>query len=198
MTGRMMMGAALVAAALCGGALGQSAAQTSEPERLAALSGIWASPAPEPWYGGWGTREFRFEDGRWGLVFTHALDREMRQHSFVFRTEGPWRLGQPSAVVPGAFEAVFDEERKLVTLMTGDPRLIAAFGFAACSLVTGVEVDISDRGCAGWKPVAQCREDHDLLALSAEGLHFGVRPRDNDMCTPDRRPTALLPAVVPR
>jgi hypothetical protein len=57
-------------------------------------------------------------------------------------------------------------------------------------------VDISDRGCAGWKRVAQCREDHDLLALSAEGLHVGVRPRDNDMCPPDRPPTALLPAMV--
>jgi len=59
-------------------------------------------------------------------------------------------------------------------------------------------VDISERGCAGWKPVADCAEDHDLLALGPQGLQFGVRPRDNDMCTPDRRPTALLPAVVPR
>lgn len=29
-------------------------------------------------------------------------------------------------------------------------------------------------------------------------LYFGVRPADNNMCTADRRPTALLPAVAKR
>ena len=38
----------------------------------------------------------------------------------------------------------------------------------------------------------------DLLALDASGLRFGVRPPDNDMCTPDKTPTALLPAVIRR
>jgi hypothetical protein len=162
---------------------------------LANLHGSWSSPAPEPWYGGWGTRRFTFEDGRWSLVFTHALDAAMARPTFVFRTHGPYRIGAESAAVPGAFEAVFGEEAKLVTLMTIDAAVIAAFGFAGCGLMPGVEVDVSARGCAGWKPVADCGEDHDLLALSAEGLHFGVRPRDNDMCTAARRPTALLPAV---
>jgi hypothetical protein len=46
--------------------------------------------------------------------------------------------------------------------------------------------------------VADCGTDHDLLALDATGLRFGQRPMDNDMCTPDRRPTALLGPVVAR
>ncbi len=51
--------------------------------------------------------------------------------------------------------------------------------------------------CAGWKPVSECREDHDLLAISAAGLQFGVRAaRQTNMCTADRRPTALLQPVV--
>jgi hypothetical protein len=172
------------------------AAAADDRAALANLHGTWSSPAPEPWYGGWGTRRFTFEAGRWSLVFTHALDAAMTRPSFVFRTHGPYTVGAESAAVPGAFEAVFGEEAKLVTLMTSDAAVIAAFGFAGCGLVPGVEVDVSARGCAGWKPVAECGEDHDLLALGAAGLHFGVRPRDNDMCTAARRPTALLPAVV--
>jgi hypothetical protein len=187
------------AACLVACCLGTAAAQQPhQPDRAAleTLAGVYASPAPEPWYGGFGTRAFSFRDGQWSLVFTHALDPGMQRRTFVFRTHGPYRLGPPSAAVPGAFEAVFVEDAKLVTLLTDDPALVRAFGFEACGLTPGVEVDVSLRGCAGWKPVAVCREDHDLLALSPAGLHFGVRPRDNDMCTPDRRPTALLPAVV--
>ncbi len=46
-------------------------------------------------------------------------------------------------------------------------------------------------------PVAVCPEDHDLLAIDDAGaLRFGVRPPDNDMCTADKRPTALPPAVI--
>ncbi len=198
MCGGTMRAMALAAAWLL--TAGTALAGDAPPERarLQALSGVWESPAPEPWYGGWGTRRFSFRDGHWELVFAHALDQAMQRPTFVFRTHGPYRVGAPSAVVPGAFEAVFFEDRKLVTLMTADPRLVQTFGFAGCGLEEGREVDVSERGCANWKPVSACPEDHDLLAPAGAGLRFGVRPRDNDMCTADRRPTALLPPVMPR
>lgn len=163
---------------------------------LERLDGVYASTAPEAWYGGFGTRTFTFENGRWGLTFTHALDPAMEHKTFRFRTEGTFDVGKPSTTVPGAFETVFHEDVKHVTLLMTDPKLIAAFGFAGCGLKPGVEVDVSSTGCAGWKPVAVCGEDHDLLAIDAAGLYFGVRPADNDMCTPDKRPTALLQPVV--
>ncbi len=163
---------------------------------LESLSGVYASSAPEPWYGGYGTRRFSFENGKWSLVFTHALDPDMRRRTFEFRTDGPYRIEAASRVVPGAFDAVFFEDTKRVTLLTDDPGLVQAFGFASCGLRLNVEVDISIPGCAGWKPVSVCREDHDLLAIDAAGLYFGVRPRDNDMCIPERRPKALLMPVV--
>jgi hypothetical protein len=163
---------------------------------LETLTGTYASPAPEPWYGGHGTRRFTFGNGQWSLIFAHALDAQMQRPTFRFRTEGPYRIGAPSAAVPGAFEAVFFEDVKFVTLLTDDAALIRALGFEGCGLIPHQEVDISVTGCANWKPVAQCREDHDLLALDATGLRFGVRRRDNDHCTAANRPTALLPAVV--
>ena len=189
---------ALLAAALMAASTTtvSSANEFGPRTELETLSGIYASSAPEPWYGGYGTRKFTFENGRWSLVFTHALDPEMRTRTFEFRTEGPYRVGAESRVVPGAFDTVFFEDIKRVTLLAGDPKIVEAFGFTNCRLVLNVEVDVSAAGCAGWKPVSVCREDHDLLAISAAGLFFGVRPRDNDMCTPEKRPTALLMPVI--
>ena len=162
--------------------------------QLEALSGVYASSAPEPWYGGYGTRRFTFERGRWALTFVHALEPQMTQRTFQFRTEGPYRVGAPSTAVPGAFDAVFGYDAKYVTLLTADEGLGGLF--AGCGLKLNVEVDISKTGCASWKPVAQCAEDHDLLAMDAKGVYFGVRARDNDMCTPEKRGTALLRPVV--
>jgi hypothetical protein len=156
------------------------------------------SPAVEEWYGGYGTREFVFADGQWSLTFTHALDPAMTMRTFQFRTGGAYRVGEPSPAVEGAFHTVFDEDWKHVTLLTPVPEIVAGMGMADCGLTVNLETDISDTGCAAWPPVAVCGEDHDLLALTDAGLHFGVRPADNDMCTADRTPTALLPAVVLR
>ena len=177
--------------------LGASHAEDfADRETLQTLRGSYASAAPEPWYGGYGTREFTFGDGRWSLVFTHALDPDMRMRTFQFLTEGPYSVGEPSAAVPGAYEGDFGEEVKRVRLLMEDPQLIAAFGMADCGLVPGEAVDISGTGCASRKPVAECGTDHDILAMDEAGIYFGERPEDNDMCTPERRPAALLMPVV--
>lgn len=173
-------------------------AGSSDAAALQTLHGTYVSPTVEEWYGGYGTREFVFADGHWSLIFTHALDPQMTMRTFQFRTGGAYRVGDASRTVDGAFETVFDEDWKHVTLLTDAPEIVAGMGMADCGLTVNLETDISDSGCAAWKPVAVCGEDHDLIALSNEGLHFGQRPADNDMCTADKRPTALLPAVVAR
>jgi hypothetical protein len=173
-------------------------AGSQEAVAIQTLHGTYVSSSVEDWYGGFGTREFIFADGRWSLIFTHALDLAMTMRTFQFRTGGAYRIGDPSPVVDGAYEAVFDEDWKHVTLLTDVPEIVAGMGMADCGLTVNLETDISVTGCAAWRPVADCGQDHDLLALSDEGLHFGQRPADNDMCTADKRPRALLPAVVAR
>lgn len=173
-------------------------AETADAATLSALVGTYESAGAEPWYGGYGTREFVFSNGTWSLTFIHALDPDMTQRTFQFRTGGNYTVGAPSRDVPGAFRTRFDEDWKHLTLLTSDPALAQAFGMADCNLTVNLEADISETGCAAWRPVAVCGEDHDLFALDATGLRFGVRPQDNDMCTEDKTPTELLPAVVRR
>ncbi len=170
----------------------------ADPAAVMALHGTVRGPRAEPSYGGFGTREFVFADGHWSLTFVHALDPAMTQRTFQFRTGGAYRVAGPSAAVPGTWHTVFGEDWKHLTLLTTVPELAAAMGLADCGLTVNLEADISASGCAVWRPVSECGQDHDLLALSPEGLHFGVRPADNDLCTADRVPTALLPAVVAR
>jgi hypothetical protein len=191
----MPASALVVAACLAGPALSQDDGGRAA---LESLHGTYHSAAVEPWYGGFGTREFVFADGQWSLTFIHALDPGMTQRTFRFRTGGGYAVQAPVAAVPGAFHTIFDEDWKHLTLLTPVPEIAAAMGMADCGLTVNLEADISDTGCAAWRPVADCGQDHDLLALSAEGLHFGQRPADNDMCTVARLPTALLPAVVAR
>ena len=113
---------------------------------LATLSGTWTSMQSESWYGACGTREFRFDDGRWSLRFTLALDPAMQAKVFEFRTGGPYYIAQASKTVPGVFEAVFMEEGKHLTLRTRDPKLVQALGLASCGLEADVEKDISVQG----------------------------------------------------
>jgi hypothetical protein len=60
-----------------------------------------------------------------------------------------------------------------------------------------IEQDISAKGCSAWKSVAECPADYDLLSLDRDGkLYFGNRPQDIDICSPEKRPKSLTPAVV--
>jgi len=165
--------------------------------QLQTLDGTYTDPAPYVYGQAFGHRTFTFEDGRWALTFTLGLDPELTMPVFTFRTEGEYSVLGASSIVHGAFEAVFTEESKYLTLRTSDASLAEAFGLAGCGLVTDIEKDISATGCSLWASVADCGEDHDLLHLDAEGrLSFGVRPPDNNMCSPDRRPTSLTPPVT--
>ncbi|WP_375550853.1 hypothetical protein [Rhodophyticola porphyridii] len=165
-------------------------------EDLLAVTGTFRSAAPEEWYGGYGTREFTFADGQWHLIFTHALDPAMTIRTFQFRTGGPFEIREPSAAVSGAYHGVFHEDWKHVTLLTDNAEIVAGMGMAECGLTYNLETDISETGCGHWLPVAECGEDHDLFAMDEKGVYFGVRPRDNNMCTADRTPTALLSVVA--
>lgn len=42
----------------------------------------------------------------------------------------------------------------------------------------------------------RCAADFDLVARSGDRLRFGARPADNDLCTADKRPTALRPMIL--
>ena len=164
---------------------------------LESLSGTYQDIEPYPYGDAFGQRVFTFDQGKWTLVFTLGLDPNLENQVFQFRTYGAYNIVSASSIVENAFNAEFGEDAKLLTLKTDNPQLIEAFGFANCGLTPFEEKDISESGCSLWKPVQECPIDYDLLSLDSDGLlYFGQRPADNDMCSADKRPTSLTPAVT--
>lgn len=166
-------------------------------KKLENLSGTYADPQPYQYGQAFGERIFTFDKGKWTLHFTLALDPEMKMQVFQFRTFGTYKVQEKSDKVANTYHAVFYEEKKFLTLKTSDANLTNAFGFTPCNMTKDLEQDVSEKGCSAWKSVADCPGDYDLLSLDQEGkLYFGQRPQDNDMCSPDKRPTKLTPPVV--
>ena len=172
--------------------------KSSDKQALENLNGTYADPQGVDWgQGTFGKRKFTFNNGKWSLKFIMALDPQLKNQIFVFRTVGTYSVLDKSKSVTDAYNAVFIEDKKFVTLKTDIPDIIKGFGLVGCDLTKDIEKDISESGCSLWKSVADCSEDHDLLKMDADGkLYFGVRPHDNDMCTEDKRPKSLTPAVV--
>lgn len=188
---------ALVAIASIAFTFTNKAANNNLKSKLENLLGTYADPQPYAYGKAFGKRVFTFNKGKWTLHFTLALDPEMKMQVFQFRTFGTYKVQDKSTKVPNTYNAVFYEEKKLLTLKTSDENLINAFGFKPCHMTKDVEQDVSEQGCSVWKSVAECPGDYDLLSLDKEGkLYFGNRPQDNNMCSPDKRPSALTPPVV--
>lgn len=165
--------------------------------KLENLSGTYADLIPYNYGQAFGKRVFTFDKGKWTLDFTLSLDPEMKMQVFKFTTFGTYKVQNKSTKIADTYEAVFFEENKFLTLKTSDENLINAFGFTPCNLAVDVEQDVSVKGCSGWKSVKECPGDYDLLSLDKEGrLYFGTRPQDNDMCSPEKRPTSLTPPVT--
>lgn len=116
--------------------------------KLETLSGTYADAKPYAYGQAWGQRVFTFDKGKWTLNFTLALDPELKIQVFQFRTFGTYQVQDKSSKVADTYNAVFYEEKKLLTLKTSDENLIKAFGFAPCQLTKDVEQDVSEKGCS--------------------------------------------------
>ncbi|MFT3768956.1 MAG: hypothetical protein QM820_26245 [Minicystis sp.] len=107
-----------------------------------------------------------------------------------------------SAKVEGASEGVFSFDTRTITPKA---QAFADFldtldGCGAGAWKVDTAGDIFASGCAalGSYPAAMCPADYDVVKVSADALQFGARPADNNMCTADKRPTALSQDVLHR
>lgn len=163
------------------------------------LAGRWESPCVDPGTGQAFRLRFDLTAATWGLDYESFGDAACAAPALVVRIEGPYTVTGPSAAVPEAHEARFAFARKTVTPHSAGA---AAFLGQACgggSFTAGTATDISG-GCPGlgMHPIASCAADYDVVAREGDQLRFGARPADNDMCTEDRRPTALSPILLAR
>jgi len=173
----------------CGGANSRDDEPAPASDELA---GLWVSNCIDPGNGQGFTLAFDLTDSTWALDYTAFADAACGTRTLTAHIEGPYTLGAVSAVAPETREGEFGFSRKTVT-----PHNEGAAGFLpqACgggTFTVGAPTDIT-AGCPGLGayPIADCPTDHDIVTVVDDVLHFGARPADNDMCSPEKRPTAL-------
>jgi hypothetical protein len=179
------------------GAGGAAGAPAAAPD----LTGAWASACVAPEQGSPFTLAFDIGRDAWALDYRVYGDPGCRAPLFVVRIEGPYELTGPSAAVPGAYEGRFGFTKKTITPLAASAVdfLQSANGCGGEGWAENVATDVAG-GCPnlGQYPLADCGADYDLVERRGDELRFGNRPADNDMCTPDERPTALGPLVLRR
>jgi hypothetical protein len=196
-TQRLLLGLLLVA----GGAGCRTAGAPASPDAANApqLAGGWRSdclPSPQADGSKQSIRlDFQLTAARWDLDYVTHGDDACAAPLVTVHIAGPYTLERPSAQVDGAWEARFGFDAKTIRPEVDGLRdhLNSLEGCGGADFQTGVAQDVYAAGCPafGQYPRSSCAADFDLVKLDGDALHFGARPADNNMCSPERRPTAL-------
>lgn len=94
----------------------------------------------------------------------------------------------------GAFEGKFGITKKTITPHNPDAaKYLNNIGGSVTGFEANIARDISESGFApfGQYPISKVNADYDIFKLDGDKLYFGDRPADNDMSTPEKRPTKL-------
>lgn len=120
---------------------------------------------------------------------------------FVTLAEKATYVARPTSRADGAAE--LDVTRTAMTMTAHHPASLPMLDNGKCGdppWSVGQAQDVFAGGCgvAGFAPAAVCHKDFDLLKTSGTGFSFGKRPMDNDLCTPEKRPSELSTVVFVR
>ncbi|CAN5287646.1 hypothetical protein BH09MYX1_BH09MYX1_39420 [soil metagenome] len=137
----------------------------------------------------------------WKLDYVVHGDAACSARLVTITIDGDYALDRPSPTLEGAWEARFGFAHKSITPHVDG--LVAALTGAKCGAKpwkVGEAQDVFDAGCAafGQYPKASCGADYDLVGVVGGKLHFGERPKDNDMCVAAKRPAALAQIALGR
>jgi hypothetical protein len=160
------------------------------------IRGKWISEKPEKTPSGtYSIREFSIEKKKWEVRYTLYQDSALKLPVFTFRGKGTIQVGRPSATVDNTYEAVFQFERKYLSIKTRDTSLVNKFGMGDCRLQYMKEKDITESGCSYFLSQMKCGQEYDLVSLKNGLLYLGERPKSGGMCEIDKRPRRLGPPL---
>ncbi|MBK8260818.1 MAG: hypothetical protein IPK80_05705 [Nannocystis sp.] len=166
------------------------------PLQPADLVGRWVSAGCESYPDGMGgtnylTRDFTLTATTWNLKGVIFADPECSTPFFDFEIDGPYTLGALSQTVLTATEGDFGFTTNVWTArLQGAADLFDSSGCGAGSWQVDVPQDVTQTGCIGVaKPIGECPEEYDIVAVVGDDLFFGERI--TDMCAVAGRPAAL-------
>lgn len=134
----------------------------------------------------------------WALRSETFADARCSKRKVLLEMAGTYELEGESQTVTGAWDTASAITSRA---LTADDKATATKLGKACKakLAPGVATDIQASGCAalGELPIDKLCTEHDLAGVDeVRGeLHTGLRGKD-DLCVPERRPTAYGPTVL--
>lgn len=173
---------------------GCAGSQVREEAQAPSIVGKWKSPVTPMSATQAFQLDFDIQKDSWMVDYTVFGDSKGSNKFVTVHIEGPYELGGPSELVPGAFEGRFGITRKTITAHNaGAAGYLNSVGGKVQGFKAGIPLDITQSGFApfGQYPVSKVNADYDLVKLDGDKLTFGDRPADNDMGSPDKRPKKL-------
>ncbi|APR80117.1 Hypothetical protein A7982_05464 [Minicystis rosea] len=183
-----------------------SSSSTPSPDDPAAvaeaLTGDWRGSCFDAGNGQHAQLTFHIEAARWAVEYVVHGDATCTAPLGDLHIAGPYEIVGASTKVAGASEGIFSfDERTITPKAQGFADYLGTLeGCGTGAWKVDTAVDILEGGCAplGSYPNATCHADYDVVKVSEAGIQFGQRPADNNMCTADKRPTALSADVLHR
>jgi hypothetical protein len=168
----------------------------------AAIVGNWQDTCFDAGNGQHAQLTFAIEAERWAVDYVVHGDATCTAPLGDVHIAGTYQILEASPTVSGANDAVFSFDTRTVTPKAQPfaDYLDSLEGCGAGGFQVGVAADIKATGCAaiGSYPQASCSADYDVVKTDGTTLQFGARPADNNMCSADKRPTALNPNALHR
>lgn len=154
------------------------------------LEGLWKSECVSPGPGQGIRLSFDIGRNNWTLDYDVYGDTACANANLRIHIEGPYELGKASEALAGAREARFGFGTRTLTAQHQGAATFVEQTCGISGLEPGSARDFAG-GCAalGVYPISECMWDYDIVRLEGDVLSFGMRPTDNNMCTPDKRPT---------
>ena len=160
--------------------------------------GQWVSPKREVMKNPDGSttflvRDFTMTENEWKLVLSGFGDESSNESKlFEAVVEGHYEVVGNSPTAEGAVETNFGFEKITFTpFMDFFVPMLNNANSGNGNWVVGESQDVSSTGALFFAPVSQYPKEYDLLKLDGSNLYFGKRPADNNMGSPERRPTEV-------
>ncbi|MFT3699289.1 MAG: hypothetical protein QM831_39440 [Kofleriaceae bacterium] len=167
-------------------------AATTPDAAAVSVAGHWKSDCTPNGQGGAISLDFTNTADHWSVAYVTYGDASCTTPVVTANIAGTYTIGAASSIVSGAYDAVFSFDTK--TLTPNVQALADTLNGMGCGTFTvGQPTDVYTNGCPGFGmyPKVTCTADYDLVSITGTTLRFGNRPADNNMCSADKRPTAL-------
>lgn len=167
------------------------------------MVGRWVSPDREYTTNSDGSvyyiiRDYTFTDDAFRAVTTVYGDPLSDIKFYTATVDGTYKLAGESETVEGATKIDFTLAQ--ITIKPDSLAFVDIFMRSGCGDgMWGLDTpqDVSRTGCLSFRSIADCPVEYNIVSIMGDSLQLGVRPKDGDLCSAEKRPEELsLSALI--